>query len=427
MKKNYLVYFFVFLFVGASYAFYNLVNSPTPHQDIDSKAYIENATLFSKNTSFSQRTDFPYYTLGYPLILGLLYKLCGYDYFWVVIFQLFLVLISGLLIALIAQRLFDQRAGLVAFVLTLLNLGYLVFAQFILTEIVLSFFLLLFFERFTAYVQTKKMNALWSAGVLLGLSVIIKPAAIYFPILLVPMMRFKSWSFFLICFLVPIVGYMVHNKIVFNHFKLSALDEINVVYWWYPNVLAQQRGTTSDHERMKLQKIAHDKGEVFVRAAFKKDLYAHPMLFLTVWLANVGKTFLGLYTSNLKVLIGKINNYDISFFRKKGTWLQKIHRYVSGGTTHAWVAAVGYLECGFQVIRYLLCLLACIVLTARRRWHVLYLFCVYLFYFSMITGHDGCARFRMMFESVLIILTAYALVWLFCAERMSFRKGEEHD
>ena len=427
MKKNYFVYFFILFFIGFSYFFYYFVDAQQPHQDIDSKAYIENAHLFAKHLNFSQRSDFPYYTLGYPIILGLLYKVCGDDYCWVVIFQMLLALLSGLLMAAIAKRLFGEQAGVVTFFLMSLNLGYLVFAQFILTEVVLSFFLLLFFERFTAYVQNQKMSTLCFSAILLGLSIIIKPAAIYFPLLLIPLVRLKSWSIFVLCFFVPVIGYMIHNKIAFKTFKLSALDEINLVYWWYPNVLAQQRGTTSDHERLKLQRIARQKGEQVVRAAFKRDLQAQPMLFLTVWLKNVAKTFLGLYTSNLKILIGKINNYNMSFFRQKGTWLQKIHCYIGGGTTHTWIVVVGYGEFGFQLIRYLLCVLALALLCLCRRWQVLYLFCAYIFYFSMITGHDGCARFRMMFEGVLIILMAYALVWLADLQRKSFRKGEEHD
>jgi hypothetical protein len=39
-----------------------------------------------------------------------------------------------------------------------------------------------------------------------------------------------------------------------------------------------------------------------------------------------------------------------------------------------------------------------------------WLFIAYLAYFSLITGHDGCARFRMLFEFVLIVLAALG-VW----------------
>lgn len=426
MKKNYIIYICILLFTGVSCVLYHLIDTKRPHQDIDSKAYIENAQIFAKDMSFSQRQDFPYYALGYSMILGMLYKTCGDDAFWIVILQILLALLSGILMACIAQRLFGQQASFVTFFLMTINLGYLVFVQFILTEILLSFFLLLFLERCTAYLQTKKMSALYTAGFVLGLSIMIKPAALYFPLLLLPLVRLKSWIIFICYFLVPIFGYMAHNKIVFNTFKVSKLDEINLLYWWYPHVLAAQRGTTSDHERLKLQKIAQKKGESVVKDAFKHDLYAQPLLFLNVWLKNVIKTFLGLYTSNLKVLMGKKNNHEISFFRQKGSFFQKMTSYISGGTTKRWIIVVGYMEFGFQIARYLLCLLAFVLMALRRRWNILYLFSAYVFYFSMITGHDGCARFRMMFEGVLIILMAYALVWFFGAERKEIRKGEEH-
>ena len=49
---------------------------------------------------------------------------------------------------------------------------------------------------------------------------------------------------------------MLHNKVVFDQFKIANLDSVNVYFWFYPNVLAQEHGTSSDIERLKLQFIA---------------------------------------------------------------------------------------------------------------------------------------------------------------------------
>jgi hypothetical protein len=53
----------------------------------------------------------------------------------------------------------------------------------------------------------------------------------------------------------------------------------------------------------------------------------------------------------------------------------------------------------------------------------------YAGYFLIITGHDGCARFRMMIEWNLLALTAFGIAILFknnifgCFKRKNYNQG----
>ena len=124
------------------------------------------------------------------------------------------------------------------------------------------------------------------------------------------------------------------------------------------------------------------------------------------------KTFLGLFTSNLRLLVDdKIRGGDVSFFKTHGNFLQKCWQYIVGGTNKTGVVVVGCFEALWTVIRYLLIALAVFFLCWSCQWKLLYFLSSYIGYFAMITGHDGCARFRMLFEFVLIILAAYGL-WI---------------
>jgi len=396
---------------------YRHVSPIKSHTDIDSPAYLERAELFCTTNTFARPGEqtVPYFTLGYPLIMGLIFKLFGLNKIIIIWFQVLLALITGLLLVIISRRLFNNTVAGITALFFAGNLGFLVFSQFILTEICLVFFLVLFFERFSYFLQVYKFSALMTAGVSLGLSVIIKPAALYFPILLLPLISNKKMAttwLFLFSFILPIMSYSLHNNYIFGSYKLGSLDQVNLYFWFFPHVLAQENGTNSDIERAYLARLNnHDPSFAPVKKLFWQKFKHNPVRFIFVWLKNVFKTAAGLYTTNLKVLVDQnVHGGDISFFRINGTIVQKIQRYITAGTSLTWVKTIGYLEAFWSVMRYILCLIGLFGLFYTRRYIILYFFSSYLFYFAMITGHDGCARFRMLFEFVLLILAAYGLL-----------------
>lgn len=413
----------VIIFCLISTFLYLQIPASSGHADIDSKAYTEKALLFYSTNSFaSPGQEQPYYTLGYPFFIGILYRLFGTTVFPIILAQILLVILSCFLIMRVAQRLFNQQAGYIAAFLCSINLGYLIFTQFILTEILLSFFLLLFFERLTKYLafdNNTQKTALIQSGLALGTSIIVKPAAIFFifPIcLLLLIFTSSSWLkkivtafVFAASFYLPVIGYMTYNKIVFNNFSVSRLDSVNFYYWFFANVRAQEFGTTSAHERTNLMQLAQQRGDGHVRELFWQELKIKPLLFAYVWLLNVAKTFGGLYVTNLKVLLEPKSNAHVSFFTSSGGLLSKTWHYVSSRSSKAWVIALGIFEALWSFARYVLCLFGLLYLYRKQKWFFLLLTILFIAYFSLITGHDGCARFRMMLESILIVLAAGGL------------------
>lgn len=413
----------ILFFCGASYFLYTQVSVIQSHQDVDSKAYLANAQLFYQNNSFvwpnSASGNYPYYTLGYAFILGLLFKLFGSND-WVIIFvQLLVSLISLLLIFDIAKKIAGPQAALIAYIFACINLGFIIFSQFILAEIWLTFFLLLFFHRFITFLSNKDIVVLAQAALALSISVLIKPAALYYWPLLLPCFwicstySFKRFlSFCLVwCFVfyAPLAAYSLHNKFTFNRWYICELDHENMVYWFFPNVLAHKYSTDQNYERSQLrllsQSQAHEK--------FMQELLQSPHLFVIVWLKNVAKTWVGLFVSNLKVLVEQdLHGGDISYFKTKGSLIQRAHAYVNTGTKKQWIIALGYFEVVWSLIRLALCFAAILLLMQTHQWLLIYLIVTYLAYFSLITGHDGCARFRMLFEWLLIIMAALGVLAL---------------
>jgi len=409
------------VFCLLSWVLYKQVSGPEPHCDVDSKAYLERGLWFARTNKFisAQKPDQPYYALGYAAIIGVLYKLCGVSTNVIIVFQLLLALFSCFLMMRIAYRIGGNSAAWLAALFFCLSLGYYTFVQFVLTELVLSFLLLIFFERFLAFVtQQYNLRALCAAAFALGCSIIIKPAALFFIAIMLCFLaclvtipwhvRLKQCLLCVFFFYVPVVSYMTYNYVTFGNFAVSTLDRVNVYYWFFPNVLAYENGTTSDIERNKLLALSHGKhdcavvGKMFWHAAVRK-----PWLFAYVWMLNVVKTYAGLYTTNLKVLVQPlVHGGSISFFKMAGTMPQRVWAYITAGATKPWVIAVGVFEALFALVRYVLCLCGLWAVWRRRKYAIFVLFVCTILYFSLITGHDGCARFRMMFEYALIVLAA---------------------
>lgn len=408
------------IFIFASVFLYHNVSDREPHCDIDSKAYLERGALFYTTNRFVTplHPQQPYYALGYAFVIGMAYKIFGQSMAVIIALQVLLSLISCFLIMCITRRFFGGWAVSVAAVFFALNVGYLTFTQFVLTEILLSFFLVLFFERMTAYLQEQKFSQLITAGLALGTSIMVKPAAIYFVFVVCGLLlafaqgawfkRFGIAAMFALSFYIPVLGYMTYNYHAFGNFCVSTLDRVNMYYWFFPNVLATENNTTSDIERTKLLALSEGSHNFdAVQDLFFQKLQQRPILFVRVWLTNVFKTMVGLYTTNLKVLVEPhVHGGAISFFKMQGGVLTKAWAYIAAGASKPWVVAVGFCEALWSVLRYLLCLLGLVMLFRSRKIELLLLALAFIAYFALITGHDGCARFRMMFEFLLIVLAA---------------------
>lgn len=415
----------------------NIPESNHKYQDIDSKAYLNNALNFYNSGSFKDPLNpavTPYYSLGYAFFIGLIYKIFGVNNFFVILIQILLALLTAFLIYKMTRYWFGEKIAFIAFVLTCLNLGFITFSQFILTEILLAFFLTLFLERFSLFFVQKKFLTLFQSGFVLGLSIAIKPAAIYFVFLILLFLLFFIKTFskkiltivcFAVAFYLPVCSYMLFNKVQFGEFCVAPLANENLYFYLFPKVLVVKNNTSYNVEVKNVASLLdgekiYSKSWEKIKKSFLQNFKSDPFIFIKIWLENVAKTFLGLFTTNLKVLLEpNLRGGDISFSKTSGNFLQRIWSYISGGTNSYTIKSIGILEAIWSILRYFLIFVALIFLMIRKRWAELLLFALYIFYFSMITGHDGCARFRMMFESVLIILTALGFAVIFFKKRES--------
>ncbi len=421
------------IFVLISLMLYRALPSDQSHIEIDSGVYERVAMNFAHTGSLMDDEFVPSVSLGYPLFLGIIYRLFGHHLWLVVLLQVLLALGCMLLIYRIAQSLFNEEIARIAALLTSFNLGFIVYTQLIMTEVLLSFLLLLFFERYISYLRTKHLGMLIQAGLILGISIMVKPAALWYALIISGVLwwhssgtwihKLKYVGLFLLCFLIPCSVYMARNKRAYGTFSLAPLARVNVYNYFLPKVIARIEGRSEWEVKKEIADLFAGKdvfdfeGYAPAHRLFMKTMRTHPFAALLVWGENVMKTGLGLYTIQLKVLFNRSLIGGFSSIRyMTGSFLSRVHQYITHGTDSVAIMVIGYTELFYMFIRYLLIMVALLWLFMHRRWLHVVLLGSYVGYFALITGHDGCGRFRMMFEGILVILTAVGLylvyMWL---------------
>ena len=378
------------IYLLLSLIIYKNVSLTNPHKDIDSGGYEKYAVQFYNTNSFSNFT--PHKTaaaqqpLGYPLFLGTIYKLFGHNNSYIIWIQIFLTLLSNFFIYLIASRFFNKTIGLIAFAIASINLGYLVFAQFILAESLQLFFLTVFFEELARFLITRKYIAITISGLSLGISTLIKPAALYYILFVILILifffntniyqKFKTIIILTICFSIPVISYMGYNKSQYGSFRFTSCDTFNLYIWFWAKVKTSQRNI-NNQQQFALEQQKHtslisgsyleEKSWKNLKTAFWNDVKANPFLFAYTWIKEMIKTYLGLYISNLKVLLNSnIRGKPLSYFHNKGSIFQKIHKYISNETKSNTIKFIGYLELIWSLLRYLFCLIGLFYLLIKK-------------------------------------------------------------
>ena len=434
MKKEH-VFLVICAAIFISYSiglYYAAADTTTAHLDLDSPGYDRIGMHFSYHNQLvnpDRSGVIPIQTLGYPFFLGVIYKLFGHDYAYVIIIQVLLSLLAGWLLYLIAQRLFGKRVALVTAFLFSINLGFLVYSQFILTEVLLATSLLAGLERFFSFAKTSRLLFLIQSGLIFGLSVIVKPVALFYIVILM-LFIIVSWYpsikkiaqyslLFISCFCLPIVGYMIHNKITYNVFTIAPVMHENIYFYFLAKNIAYDQNIPYDQALNQVTELFDNKvhndetrwGKP--KELMHKYVYNKPFLVLSLWLKNVFKTFCGSYSSQLKFLINpSLKGTKTSFFEKKGTFLERISGYLTDGIESSFLRVLVYWQAFLSVLLYVLLTISFFVLWRSREYLLLGFFGLSIIYFALITGHDGCARYRMMFEGLLILMAAFGLVYL---------------
>lgn len=435
------------LFLVLSSCLYYVVPTKNSCFDVDSTGYHRFASHFYTTGQVRDPIcpgQAPVQTIGYHVFVGVVYKLLGHSTAAVVVVQILLMMVALWLTFLIALFFFGRRvAGITAF-LCAINLGFLVYPQFVLAETLLVTMVLASLERFLSYWKTKKLSALVVAGIVGGCSLIVKPSLLLFLfiaalfILFFPPVRARrllATVVFAGSFLAPLSGYMAYNKITYGYFNLAPMKSLNIYHVFLSKVIARVHGISAEQAEKQIPPFARgnsldERGWDGARTLFWQYAHRYPGVCVGVWLENVAKTTFGLYVTQLKLLLNpQLTGGEVSFFKEHGFWWQRAYAYIVNGSPSPWVAVLAVSEAIWSLIRYILALLALIALLYHRRYATVLFFIVFIACGVLITGTDGCCRYRIVVEPMLMMLAALGSVVLcdyFCRGKTAVLGRREH-
>ena len=165
---------------------------------------------------------------------------------------------------------------------------------------------------------------------------------------------------------------MAYNYYRYDRFALAPMTELNMYQCFLSKVIAHVDGIPVQQvlDNQLAFKGAHafdSAGWDDAKILFFQYIKQHPWACVRVWLTNVAKTLVGLYSTQLKVLLEpSIKGGDHSFFKISGTVYERAVAYIMQGTTSTMIKVLSLLEAVWSVIRWMLVAIAFFILLEKN-------------------------------------------------------------
>jgi hypothetical protein len=240
--RNYLPVFLIALGVRV-FVWLLIIDHPERALDNDSALYISLAQNLLALHIFPSILRTPIY----PLFIAATSDISVNVLPGVLISQCVLDSLTAAAVTLIFFRVFENnRYSQVAGLTYAFNPFAVYYANMILTETLFTFLFVLMFCFLVFFFRTQKSIYLASSSIMLGLSTLCRPIALYIPLLILPGLFFvvkhlkKKIIFcalFILCFFAVVVPWHLRNYNRDHRFILSTIDESNYFISFAPEVL----------------------------------------------------------------------------------------------------------------------------------------------------------------------------------------------
>jgi len=413
----------VIFFVAISILIYFYAPDITAHFEDDSVRY----DFIAQHFNFIKEVQLEVF--GYPFLLGLIYKIFGYSIGAVVVIEVLLSVGALFLLRKVSKILGGMWAETFVTLLWVGNLGFFIYSQLLLIEVVLALFYLWFIERIVSFYESPSCLKVAQAGFILGASMLFRPSALFyafcFAVFLV-LMRKRSFGYrllsslvFIATFYIPVLAYMAGNYCYFGHFVLCPVMNVNLFLFFYPKLLAvfkHQDIIKGGLVGLIDRDIVQNKITAQTQINLLKLMLQYSFISIKIWLINMLKSFIGLYQTQWKLYF-ELGDQANSFFTLSGSCFSSMKAYICQGTICKWLYYLGWYEVIYLSVQYVsACFGALWLLLQHKTW--LFFFAIsFIVYCALITGPDGSGRFRMMFEPWLLVLAALGLAWIFAKGR----------
>ena len=370
-------------------------------------------------------------TPGYPLYVAAHYLLAGPAPWVVLLSQCLLETLSCFLLMVLVAMFLSRLLALIAgFFYALYPIAVLNTAN-LLSDVFFVFTILLFSCLVMRIFKDGSKRFTWLypalAGLALGFAALVRPVAVYLPVLLVFLFVFQRqlplrsalgrYAILTVFFLAAVVPWMVrnynhygvfsfstsgaYNLLILNAGPLMNLPELKTMDDYYAYLFGLvdreiEKEGLNPNELNDFQKADHWKKYAL------NVISSKPVAFFKSYVMGIGHTFLNLSSSEFALAFGQPRNRIDIKATANPVELLKEYLAVKGALGIIIMILVG----GYYLVAYG-CLIIGLIEAVKRGWSPFFTFSVIMpLYFALITGAAGLSRFG---------LPAYPFVLVFSA------------
>lgn len=368
-------------------------------------------------------------TPGYPFFVAIIYSLFGNHPYTVLFVQIFLNLISILLMYKIGKQLFNEKVGFIAAVLFSLDIHHTIFINFLLTE---TIYTTLFLGGLLFYIKGLKHSSFRYfivCGIIYGVSTLVRPISQYYigGILLFTLLWYlkdlktgiRNSIIIVSSYFIIISPWCLRNYKEFGHFAISNIKGYNLLFW-----------NASYYEAKRQQKSIEQINDEFLeelkKMGWRKDLNPFEKeridgeLAAKILKANFSdylKTHL-IGTVKIHLSLGTQSLTDVLHIPAK-KWTEE-EKYTNGvialvkkffATKTIYEIILGLFVALFLAVVYLFAVIGIWRLVREKQVLIMLFLLGSAGYFALISGIISYARYRLPSIPFYILLASVGIVW----------------
>jgi len=405
----------------------------------DASEYHQLAVSLLTKKSFEDYNAFR--TPGYPVLVAMLYSISSSKVWFVLLFQIFLSLISVLFVYKIALIIFSRKVGLFSAFLFAIDIYQAWYTITLLTD---TFFVFLFLASIYYLCKSIKENNLLSIGLsalFLGMATLVRPISFLFPFIVIVFILFicnlklntklvYSLVFGLI-FMASISPWLFNNYSKYGEMQLSSISGSNLLFWNVAYTEVYKTGKPLEQVRSDLYDFAVKQGI----DTTKKESFNNSRIYSHIAQKYIKENFI-LYCS--RHFMGIVNMYTslgtkeiASIFNVKSNRLsvdpsvgpnifRQIIDFYQSKTIGEIVISLTLVP--YLLINYLFALFGVFPLIRKKEKYV-YLLVFIVLYFSILTGVVGLSRYRIPVMPFINILCVVGLLTFYSKIKVKFGKA----
>lgn len=404
----------------------------------DTVTYIEPALRLLRGEGF---IDDGHRTPIYPFFIALIYKFFGEKDLPVIVAQIILSVSTVYLTFQIGRKLFSESTGLLAAFFLAISIESITLAIFLLTE---TLFTLLFLGSILAYLFFRESNKqIWiiASGILVGLSVLCRPIAAYFPYFFIVLMLFDQAKanrerlvkscLYLISFLIVIVPWLLWNKSTIGIPTITTITNFNLLFYNAASLQANKSGIDIEVVRDEFQdladrtlKVRHLPDTPANRNEVNRELALNviksdPLRYIYLHLSLDINNFLPSVTDLTEIMGITVGGKGTLAVLNQDGLIAAINHYFED---KAWLIGVFVPAIIFLVLLYISDLIGTGFLIYERKWFTLAAVLLPILYLMLIPGAPSNQRFRMPAMPFISLLAAHGIIFLWNTGKLFGKK-----